>query len=65
MLLSFIKGLIFVLKSSAKYNIDLSTAKKEIELNFYSRFKIHVLMVSKLAFGSKIIRPIIFLDLRK
>ena len=65
LLLSFIKGLIFVLESSAKCNIDLSTAKKESELNFYSRFKIYVLMVSKLAFASKIIRSVIILDLRK
>ena len=49
LLLSRIKGLMFVLKST-EYNTDLSSTKKVSELSFSSRLKIYVLMVSKLFF---------------
>ena len=39
MLLSRIKGLIFVLKFSIEYNTDLSTGKKASELSFCARLK--------------------------
>ena len=69
LLLSRIKGLIFVLMSSAEYNIDFiyhpPHKKKAGELSFYSTFKTYVLIVSTLAFAFKIIRPIIFQQSRK
>ena len=53
LLLSCIKGLIFVLKCCTEYNIDFIYCK----LGFYSRIKI-----SK---SFKIIRPIIFSAVKK
>ena len=50
LLLSCIKGLIFVLKSSF-----ISTTKKASELNLCSRFKIYGLIVLTLQFALKVI----------
>ena len=66
LLLSHIKGSLFVLKSSPEYNIDFIYRKKKAsKLRFCSSFKIYVLMVSTLAFVFKIIRPIIFSAVKK
>ena len=61
LLLSCIKGLLFVLKPSTEYKLP----KKGNGQSFCSRFKIYVLMVSKLGFAFKIIRHIIFLTVKK
>ena len=50
-LLSCIKGLIFVLKSSTE--LILSTAKKVSKLSFCSRLKVDILVVSTLTFAFK------------
>ena len=65
LLLSRIKGWMFVLKSSINYNIDFIYHKKASELSFSSRLKTFVLMVSKLAFVFKISRPIVFSGVKK
>ena len=65
LLLSHIKGLMFVLKSLLNMILILSTTEKVSELSFCSRFKMYVLMVSMLVFALKIIRPIIFSTVKK
>ena len=65
LLLSRIKDLTFVFKSSTEYNIDFIYHKKKCELSFCSRFKIYVLMVLTLAFVFKIITLIIFCAVKK
>ena len=60
LLLSRIKRLIFVFKSSTECNVDFVWPKKDKWIIFCSRFKIYAFMVSTLTFASKITRPIIF-----
>ena len=66
-LLSRIKGIICYSYNidSTQYSINSIYRRKSKQLNFCSRLKMHVLMVSALAFAFKIVRPIIFLQLRK
>ena len=61
-LLSRIKGIVCYSYNidSTQYKINSIYHKKASKLNLCSRLKMHVLMVSALAFAFKIVRPIIF-----
>ena len=64
LLLSRIKGLIFVLKLSTEYKIDFIYLKKR-QAKFLLRLTIYALMVSAVTFVFKIIGPIIFSAAKK
>ena len=56
LLLSCIKYLIFVLKSSTEYNTNFDYHKKKADkLSLCSKFKIYVLIISTFTFAFKII----------